>query len=127
MVELGIDPRHAQAMAYLGDIQLKQNAPDRALPLLNKATQLQSDIRIAYLDIGDILAQQKKNREALAALLRAEQLDPTQPDAHYRLAKLYRAMGNTAAAEREFAKVNKLQEKAEDVAPKIPNPSPSPP
>jgi len=25
--ELGIDPRHAQAMAYLGDIELKQNAP----------------------------------------------------------------------------------------------------
>ena len=43
-------------MAYLGDIQLKQNAPDRALPLLNQATQLQNDIRIAYLDIGDILA-----------------------------------------------------------------------
>jgi len=31
-------------------------------------------------------------------------------------------MGNAAAAEREFAKVNKLQEKAEDVAPKMSNP-----
>lgn len=125
--ELGIDPRHAQAMAYLGDIELKKNAPDRALPLLNKATQLRNDIRIAYLDIGDILVQQEKNREALAALLRAEELDPTQPDAHYRLARLYRSMGNPAAAQREFAKVKKLQEKAEDVAPKIPSPSSSPP
>jgi tetratricopeptide (TPR) repeat protein len=112
-------------MAYLGDIQLKQNAPGRALPLLNKATQLQNDIRIAYLDIGDILAQQKKHREALAAFLRAEKLDPTQPDAHYRLARLYRSMGNAAAAEREFAKVNKLQQKTEDVAPKMSSP-PSP-
>ena len=127
-IELGIDPRHAQSMAYLGDIELKQNAPDRALPLLNKATQLRNDIRIAYLDIGDILAQQKKNREALAALLRAVELDPAQPDAHYRLARLYRAMGNPGAAEREFAKVSKLQERAEDVAPKMDIPStPVPP
>ena len=86
---------------------------------------MQNNIRIAYLDIGDILAQQKKHREALAAFLRAEKLDPTQPDAHYRLARLYRAMGNAAAAEREFAKVNKLQQKTEDVAPKMSSP-PSP-
>lgn len=124
--ELAIDPRHAQALAYLGDIALKQNDPDCALPLLNKATELRNDIRIAYLDIGDILVQQKKNREALTALLRAEALDPTQPDAHYRLARLYRTMGDAAAAQQEFAKVSQLQEKAEDVAPKMPNP-PSPP
>ena len=122
--ELSIDPAHAQALAYLGDIELKRNAPEKALPLLNKATQLRDDIRIAYVDIGAILSDQRKYREALAALLRAEKLDPAQPDAHYRLARLYRAMGNSAAAQREFAKVSELQEKAEDMAPKM---SASPP
>jgi len=117
--ELSIDPAHAQALAYLGDIELKKNAPEKALPLLTKATQLRNDIRIAYLDIGAILSDQKKYPEALAALQRAENLDPTQPDAHYRLARLYRAMGNPAAAQREFAKVNELHDKAEDLFPKM--------
>src|SRR5712664_288652 len=117
--ERTIDPAHAQALAYLGDIELKKNAPDKALPLLQKATQMRNDIRIAYLDIGAILSDQKKYPEALAALQRAEKLDPAQPDAHYRLARLYRAMGNSAAAQREFAKVNDLHEKADDLVPKM--------
>jgi tetratricopeptide (TPR) repeat protein len=125
--ELSIDPGHAQSLAYLGDIELKKNAPDKALRLLQKAAQMRNDIRIAYLDIGAILLDQKNYPEALAALRRAERLDPTLPDAHYRLARLYRAMGNATAAEREFAKVNELQDKAEDMAPKMgPPPSPLP-
>jgi len=123
--ELNIDPAHAQALAYLGDIELKRNEPEKALPLLNKATQLRDDIRIAYVDIGAILSEQKKYPEALAALLRAEKLDPAQPDAHYRLAHLYRAMGNSAAAQREFAKVGELHEKTEDMAPKMSGSPPS--
>lgn len=125
--ELSIDPAHAQALAYLGDMELKKNAPEKALPLLNKATQLRNDIRIAYLDIGAILSDQKKYPQALAALQRAEKLDPAQPDAHYRLARLYRAMGNSAAAQREFAKVSELEEKAEDMALKMSGSPPSSP
>jgi tetratricopeptide (TPR) repeat protein len=117
--ELSIDPAHAQALAYLGDIELKKNAPEKALPLLTSATQLRNDIRIAYLDIGAIFSDQKKYPEALAALQRAEKLDPAQPDAHYRLARLYRAMGNPAAAQREFAKVNELHDKDEDLVQKM--------
>jgi tetratricopeptide (TPR) repeat protein len=79
------------------------------------------------VDIGAILSDQKKYPEARAALLRAEKLDPTQPDAHYRLARLYRAMGNFAAAQREFAKVSELQEKAEDMVPKMSGSPPSSP
>jgi len=123
--ELSIDPANAQALAYLGDIELKRNAPEKALPLLNKAIHLKNDIRIAYLDIGAILSEQKRYQEALVALLRAEKLDPAQPDAHYRLARLYRAMGNVAAAEREFARVGELNEKAEDMAPKMSGPLPA--
>jgi len=125
--ELSIDPAHAQALAYLGDIELKKNDPEKALPLLQKAIQIRNDVRIAYLDIGAILSDQKKYPEALAALQRAEKLDPAQPDAHYRLARLYRAMGNPAAAQREFAKVNDLHEKAEDLVPKMSAAPPSSP
>src|SRR5437588_7633334 len=124
--ELSIDPAHAQALAYLGDIELKKNSPVTALPLLNKAVHLRKDIRIAYLDIGAILSDQKRYPEALAALQHAENMDPAQPDAHYRLARLYRAMGNTTMAQKEFAKVSALQEKPEDLPSKLPAPPPSP-
>ena len=122
--ELSIDPAHAQALAYLGDIELKGNNPGTALPLLQRAIKLRNDIRVAYVDIGAILSDQKKYSEALAALLHAEKLDPSQPDAHYRLARVYRAMGNQAAAQREFAKVGELQEKSEEMAPKLSAPPP---
>lgn len=123
--ELATDSNHAQAMAYLGDIEMKKNNPARALVLLRKAVELRNDIRIAHLDIGAILAQQNHTQEAIAALQHAERLDPSQPDAHLRLGRLYQASGNTAAAQREFAKLRELHQKAdEDIASKMSGASP---
>jgi tetratricopeptide (TPR) repeat protein len=113
-------------LAYLGDIAMKENDFDHALPLLEKAVHQQNDLRFAYVDMGAVLMQQKRYPEAMAALQRAVKLDPTQPDAHFRLGRLYQAMGNTADAEREFAKVRELHEKADDLASKMPR-SPSRP
>jgi tetratricopeptide (TPR) repeat protein len=124
--ELSIDPRNAQALAYLGDIEFRLNEPEKALPLLNKAIQMRNDIRVAYVDLGTIFSQQKKYTEALAALQHAEKLDPAQPDAHYRLSRVYREMGNASASQQELAKFQKLQEKAEDVGSKMPDAPPSP-
>ena len=112
--ELANDPNHAQALAYLGDIEMKRNNPDDALVLLKKAVQLRDDLRIAYIDMGAILAQQNHYQEAIAALQHAEKLDPSQPDAHLRLGRLYKATGNTVAAEKEFSKLRELHQKADD-------------
>lgn len=109
--ELAIDPANPQALAYLGDIAMKESDPEKALPLLKKAVQLKSDLRIAYLDMGILLAERKEFPDALAALRRAEELDPSQPDAHYRMGRIYSQMGNSAASEKEFAKVRELHEK----------------
>jgi tetratricopeptide (TPR) repeat protein len=118
--ELVVDPENPQALAYLGDIEMKRNDPDAALPLLKKAVQLKNDIRIAYSDLGAIFLERKQHDDALVALQRAVELDPAQPDAHFRLGRLYQAMGNTAAAQTEFARVRELHEKEdEDVAAKM--------
>ena len=109
--ELSVDSSHALALAYLGDIEMKRNNPEAALSLLGKATKLQDDIRIAYLDLGTVLAQQKRYDEAVAALQRAVKLDPAQPDAHYRLAHVYQDMGKAAESQREFAQVRELHER----------------
>ncbi len=49
----------------------------------------------------------------LKALQRAVQLDPSQPDAHYRLGRVYQAIGNKGEAEKEFAKTRELHQKAD--------------
>ena len=112
--ELGLDPKHAQSLAYLGDIAIKQNDPQRAIDFLRQAISLKQDIRIAYLDLGAAQAQLKNYPEAVKALNRAVELDPNQSDAHYRLANVYKSMGNASAAQAEFAKVRKLQQGPEE-------------
>ena len=112
--ELFIDPANAQSLAYLGDISMKKNDPDAAVIFLRKALHSRNDIRIVYLDLGAILAQQGHYQEAIASLKRAIQLDPEQPDAHFRLGRAYQAAGNQSAAQKEFAKVRELHDKSEE-------------
>jgi tetratricopeptide (TPR) repeat protein len=118
-----VDPNHAQALAYLGDIAMKEDHFDQALPYLEKSIQQRKDLRIAYVDLGAVLMQQKRYPEALAALQQAVTLDPTQPDAHFRLGRLYQATGKLTDAEREFARVRELHEKADDVASQMSKPA----
>jgi tetratricopeptide (TPR) repeat protein len=111
---LATDPANPQALAYMGDIELKRDHFDKSLGLLIRATQQRKDIRIVYVDLGVIHTQRKEYKEALAALRRAEKLDPSQPDVHYRLGRLYQAIGKSEVAQQEFAKVRQLHEKDDD-------------
>ena len=78
--------------------------------------------------MGAILAEQNHHQEAIAAFRQAEKMDPTQPDAHLRLGRLYQATGNPAAAQKEFAKLRELHQKAdEDIASKMSGSPPPPP
>jgi Tfp pilus assembly protein PilF len=58
--------------------------------------------------------QQKNYLDAQAALRHAVALDPTLPDAHYQLGRLYQARGDGADAEKELQKVQELHKKAEE-------------
>jgi tetratricopeptide (TPR) repeat protein len=122
--ELANDPQHAQAWAYLGDIEMKRD-PEAALPLLRKAIEFKPDLRIAYVDLGAVLAEQKHYPDAIAAFKRAIALDPEEPDAHFRLGRVYRATGKIAESEKEFSEVKRIhQHTEEDLARKM---SPKPP
>ena len=121
--ELALDPKHAQATAYLGDIQMKKGDPDGALTLLQKSVQLNSNLRFAFMDLGIVLAQKKNYDDALAAFQKAAKLDPAQPDAHYRMARIYQLTGRKAESDREFAIVVKLHQTEDDkLAVKMPLP-----
>ena len=109
--ELANDPGQAEALAYLGDIEMKAGDTEAALASLHKSIQLKNDIRIAAIDLGVILAQQKQYAEAVTALRHAVALDPAEPDAHYRLAHVYQEMGKAEDSQKEFATVRELKEK----------------
>ena len=109
-----VDPDHPQALAYLGDIEVKSGDLEKAVLLLKKAVRLNADIGIAHADLGAIYMEQKNYEDALAALQRAVKLDPALPDTHFRLGRLYQAMGKVPAANQEFAKVRELHKKTDD-------------
>ena len=113
-IELSLDPTNAQALAYLGDIALKQSHPEEAVSLLKKSIQLKSDLRFAHLCLGNALTKLKRYQEAAIALQRAIALDPSEPDAHYQLGRVYRALGDTAASQKEFDKVRGLRQKVDE-------------
>lgn len=112
--ELSIDPKNAQAVLYLGDIAQKKGDFAAAVPLLHQALQMNKDLRLAYMDLGNIYIEQKRDPDAVAAFQNAEKLDPGQSDAHYRLARLYRDMGNQDASKKEFEAVRQLQKKKQE-------------
>jgi len=114
--ELAIDPSHAHSLAYLGDVELRSGNAEKAEDLLHKAIRMNAEIRLVHVDLGVIYAQQKRNPEAIAEFRTAVKLDPEQPDAHFRLGRLYQMMGNTTAANLEFAKVRSIHQKTSDEA-----------
>ena len=75
---------------------------------------MKNDIQIAYIDLGVVLTEEHQYEDAVAALRRAVELDPSQPDAHYRLARAYKAIGRIPESQKEFAKVQELHQQSDD-------------
>jgi tetratricopeptide (TPR) repeat protein len=88
---------------------------------------MRNDARVAFVNLGVVLTQQKRYPEALKALLRAVELDPAESDAHYQLSRVYRAMGNLEASRKEFEKVREMKQKADDLARQMPGSPPETP
>lgn len=112
--ELSKDPRHSQAVTYLGDIALKQGDMRLAEELLRKAIELKPDSRLAYLDLGIVEADNKQYPAAERDLKQAARLDPKKADAYYRLARLYQATGRQTDADRELSIVKQLHEQTRE-------------
>ncbi|PYY08025.1 MAG: hypothetical protein DMG61_24260, partial [Acidobacteria bacterium] len=76
-------------------------------------------------DLGAIYTRRKDYAGAIAALQHAMDLDAAEPDAHYRLARIYQTLGKTAESKEEFAKVEQhYNKKDESLASKLPSPPP---
>jgi tetratricopeptide (TPR) repeat protein len=122
--ELALEAKHAQAIAYLGDIAMKKGDPARAVVLLKHAVQIDPGLRFAYVELGRIYSRQSDYADALAAYRYAIKLDPSQPDGHYGAARVYQRMGKKAESDREFAIVVEQHQREDDrLMTKMPLPS----
>jgi tetratricopeptide (TPR) repeat protein len=65
--ELAVDPANAQALAYLGDMEWKNDHPEAALSLLVRAVKINDSLRIVHTDLGAIYLQQKEYKSAKAS------------------------------------------------------------
>ena len=99
------------------------DGPDlaRVEALLRKATALDARHAKARVQLGILLSEQRRWREAIQALKAAIALEPDLAQAHFRLAQAYRRTGQTALADRELAIFERLKARQPaDAVPPVP-------
>ena len=106
--ELEVDPRHAQARAYLGDCYVQMNQFDKAKPVLERAAMDGSQTVMVHRDLGAVYASEGRNEGAVREFRQAIALDPGDVATHWRLARLYQSMGLKDEAKVEFQKASTL-------------------
>jgi tetratricopeptide (TPR) repeat protein len=111
--ELANDPNHAQSMLYIADADIQMNQYIDAAPLLEKAVKLDPSLGLAYLDLGILAANDGRNDDALREFLAAEKLTPNDVNVHWRLGRLYRAMGRKEEAKVELDKASNITKSAD--------------
>lgn len=99
--ELKINPRHPGALNELGDTYLLEHQPEKALPYLIKAVAIEAhnpdfhrDVGTAYSDLHDY--------EQAAAEFQIAVAGDHDGSVHYKLARVYQAMGQKQKAAHEF-------------------------
>ena len=112
--ELANNPNHSQALTYMADAEMQMSHPETAEPLLEKAEQMDPALFMAHLDLGILLTDAGRQEDALRELNAAAKLKPEDVNVHWRLGRLYRAMGKTDLAKTEFDKASSITKAADD-------------
>lgn len=112
--ELANDPNHVQSMLYMADASIQLNQSTGVESLLRKVVEMNPSFPLAHLDLGIVWADAGRNDDALHEFLQAEKLKPNDVDVHWRLGRLYRAMGKKQESVEEFNKANSLNRQADE-------------
>lgn len=107
-------PQHLQAMRYLADCYIQMNRSADAQPLLEKVIALDAANAMEHRDLGIVFADSHRNDDALRQFRAAAKLDPKDVNVHWRLGRLYRAMGRSVEAKAEFARAASLNKLADE-------------
>jgi tetratricopeptide (TPR) repeat protein len=109
--ELESNPRHPGALNDLGDTYLLEHQPEKALPYLESAQAADStnpdihrDLGTAYSELGNYQKAEEQYKIAV--------LSDHDGSVHYKLARVYQALGEKENAAREFALSTALNRKS---------------
>jgi tetratricopeptide (TPR) repeat protein len=104
-----LEPQNALANYYYGLALWKANRGsqdvkglDRAQALLEKSTQIDSKLDVAFVQLGNLQFARGAVPEAIAVYERAIAANPDSSDAHYRLGLAYKRIHEDDKAEKEF-------------------------
>lgn len=106
--ELRLNPDQPETNAEMGMALLNERHPDAAVVYLTKAISLQPDLWTAHQQLGKAYFLQKNYKGARKELRLALRDDP-EGMAHYQLALVYKALGQTESANLEFATARKIK------------------
>jgi tetratricopeptide (TPR) repeat protein len=107
--ELRLEPDQPEANAELGMALLAQNQSSEAVGYLSKAIHLQPDLWTAHEQLGKAMYLAKNYEGARKELTLALHDDP-EGVAHYQLGLVYKALGQTEDAKREFDSSRKIKQ-----------------
>ncbi len=111
--ELAMNLRHAGALNDLGNTYLFEHQPNKALPYLMKALEMNPgnvdihrDLGTAYSELGDYHKAEEHFRIAVA--------NDHDGAVHYKLARVYQALGEKEKAAKEFARSTVLNRESHE-------------
>ena len=81
----------------------------RVEALLRRAVALDPKLSKGFLELGILLSEQQRYKEAVQELRRATRLDPDHAQAHYRLAQAYQRTGQEELAAVELKIFERLK------------------
>jgi tetratricopeptide (TPR) repeat protein len=108
--ELENVPESPQALTFLADVDIHLGKQDDALPLAQKAVQIDPSLAKAHVELGVLYAARDRQNDAVKEFKTAIRLSPNDQDPHWRLARLYQAMGSQEEAKAEFEKTKTLHQ-----------------
>ena len=110
-----LQPENAAGNYYYATALWKSRKDLASIPqvesLLNKATLLDPKLADAYLLLGNVHSEEREFPKAITDYQRAIQADPEREEPHYRLAQLYRRIGEKSKAQQELQLYEQLQKK----------------
>jgi tetratricopeptide (TPR) repeat protein len=111
--ELAINPRHPGALEDLADTYLLEHQPGRALPYLQRALAVDGNNLDVHRDLGTAYSELNENQKAAEELKIAL---PSDHDGsiHYKLARVYQALGKKDEAALEFAASGNLNRESHE-------------
>jgi predicted Zn-dependent protease len=110
-----LNPANASVECQLAEVELLRSKSAEASLHFGQALKIDSQAACAKAGLAEQLMEEGKEQQALEYLQAAVRDSPYNAQFHYRLAALYRRMGNKEEATKEAEKFKQLREMADEL------------